>query len=219
MNLASDGGGGNGFKFNKSLPDNVGKTINELEESFHQVFGYITYFQEKLDQQSGKAASSLKTNLNKHLELMGKSAPVLLNFVDVMKHFMLAMEAADEGNSVINSSTARAEWQYSLSSERIEDEVKVDEDIMREAALSFKFNVTNIEELFLSFKTMINEVISETNLPWDDFTSIWFEAEVKIESIVEKTKEHIEQLLKEVEAFVQEIVRLDTMASRIEFTV
>lgn len=219
MNVASSGGSGASLRFDKSLSESIGNSIGELEETFHQVFGYITYFQEKLNQQSGKAASKLRKNLNKHLELMGKSAPVLLNFVDVIKSFMLMMEANDEENSAVSLPTGRAEWQYSLSSERIEDEVKVDEETMRGAALSFQYNITNIEELFVSFKEMINEVISKTNLPWDDFTSIWSEAESQVQSIMEKTKEHIEQLVKEVEALVQEIVRLDTMASRLQFIV
>lgn len=126
MNQASDmGGSSEGFKFDKELASSIGSKISNLEELFHQIFKQISYFQEKLNQQSGKAASALKSNLNSHLKLMGKSAPVLLNFVDVMKHFMLAMEAADDEAAITSIPTGRAEWQYSLSAERIEDEVKI----------------------------------------------------------------------------------------------
>src|SRR5690625_897224 len=93
------GGGASYVKYNKKLPDSIGKTIGELEETFHQVFRHITFFQEKLDQQRGKAAASLRRKLNSHLELMGKSAPVLLNFADVMKSFLAMIESTDEEGS------------------------------------------------------------------------------------------------------------------------
>lgn len=212
-------GGGSYLKYNKKLPDSIGKTISELEEIFHHVFRHITFFQEKLDQQRGKAASSLRRNLNSHLELMGKSAPVLLNFADVMKSFMAMIESTDEEGSGYITPTGRAEWQYSLSSDRIEEEIKLDANTIRQAALSFKTNLSNMDELFSSFSTMINEVITKTNLPWDDFTSIWAEAQSKVKSIMEETKNHIEKLLEEVEIFVQEIVRLDHMAGQLKVVI
>ncbi len=217
MIVASAGGGGGSYlKYNKKLPNTVGKTIGELEEIFHQVFKQISYFQDKLDHQRGKAASSLRGSLNSHLELMGKSAPVILNFADVMKSFMAMIESTDEEGSSFITPTGRAEWQYSLSTERIDEEIELDASTMKEAALSFKANITNMDELFSSFNKMINEIISETNLPWDDFTSVWAEAQDKVKSIMEETKNHIEKLLKEVKIFVQKIVRLDHMASQLK---
>ncbi|MEI3614237.1 hypothetical protein [Pseudogracilibacillus sp. SO30301A] len=217
MIVASAGGGGGGsyLKYNKKLPDTIGKAIGELEEIFHQVFKQISYFQDKLDHQRGKAASSLKGNLKSHLELMSKSAPVLLNFADVMKSFMAMIESTDEEGSGFITPTGRAEWQYSLSTERIDEEIKLDASTMKAAALSFKSNIANMDELFTSFNQMINEVISETKFPWDDYTSIWVEAQKMVKSIMEETKNHIEKLVKEVKVFVQEMVRLDHMASQL----
>lgn len=202
------------FKFNKRIPEHITKSIGQLEELFHHLIRQIIYFQEKLDRQSGKAASALKRNLNHHLQLMSKSAPILLNFADVMKSFMLMVESTDQGGSTFIMSTGRAEWQYSLSSERIEKEIKLDSKTMKGAALSFQNNVANIDELFAEFNTMLNEVISETQLPWDDFTSVWSEAHDRVKSITEETKKHIEKLTKETERFVQELNRLDHMAAQ-----
>ncbi|MBO1001779.1 hypothetical protein ACFSKI_10815 [Pseudogracilibacillus auburnensis] len=219
--IVSSGGGGSGsyLRFTKSLPDSIGKTISELEEIFHQVFRQIKYFQKGLDHQRGKAASSLRGSINIHLELMGKSAPILLNFADVMKSFMLMIMTTDDDGAGFITPNGRAEWQYSLSSERIEKEIKLEANTMSEAAFSLKTNVSNMDELFSSFDSMINEVISGTNLPWDDFTSVWAEALGRVGSIVEETKSHIEKLLKEVEVFVQEIVRLDHMASQLKIAI
>lgn len=220
MNVVGGGRGSVSYlKFNKDLPASVGKEIGKLEEIFHQVFKQISYFQNNLELQRGKASSALRRNLNAHLELMGKSAPVLLNFADVIKSFMAMIESVDEGGSSPILPTGRMEWQYSLSSERIEEEVQLEATSLKEASLSFETNLLNMDELFSSFNTMINEVISETNLPWDDFTSVWREAQSKVESIMEETKKHIEKLLKEVKAFVEEISRVDHMTSQLNILV
>src|SRR5690625_250267 len=207
------------LKYNKRLPEVIEKRTSELEEVFHQVFSNITDIQGKLEQQRGKASSALKRNLNHHLELMGKSAPVLLNFADVMKSFMVMIESVDEDGSGLITPYGRAEWQYSLSSERIEEEVTVVANTMKSAAITLENNVLNMDELFSSFHTMLHEVITESNLPWDDFASVWFEAQGKVESIIEETKIHIEKLIKEVEVFVEEIVRLDHMISHMNIVV
>lgn len=90
---------------------------------------------------------------------------------------------------------------------------------MIEAADTFQSNVSAIDELFSSFNTMLTQVISGTVLPWGDFADIWSEAQMKVASIMEKTKDHIEKLLKEVGAFVEELERVDYMASRMTLNI
>lgn len=219
MIIVGGGSSSSYLKYHKRLPDMIEKRTSELEEVFHQVFKNITYIQGELEHQRGKASAALKKNVNSHLELMGKSAPVLLNFADVMKSFMAMMKSIDEDGSGLITPYGRAKWQYSLSSERVEEEVALEANSMESAAISLKNNVSNMDDLFSSFHTMLNEVMTETNLPWDDFTGIWSEAQDKVESIIEETKSHIEKLLKEVEAFVEEIVRLDHMMSQMNIVV
>src|SRR5690625_5217274 len=152
------------IKYNKRLTEVIEKRTNELEEVFNQVFSNITDIQGKLEQQRGKASLALKRNLNHHLELMGKSAPVLLNFADVMKSFMVMIESVDEDGSGLITPYGRAEWQYSLSSERIEEEVGVEANSMKSAAITLENNVLNMDELFSRSEEHTSELQSRGHL-------------------------------------------------------
>lgn len=207
------------FEFNKKLPDDVTKAIGQLESLFQQIFRQISYFQDNLNRQHGKAASALKRNLNRHLELMSKSAPTLLNFTDVMKSFLATIVSIDEGNAGFVMATGRAAWQYSLSTERIDEEIKLDANTMKEAAASFQENLANMEELFAEFNTLLNEVMAESHIPWDDFSSVWSEAQQRVRAITEETKSHIEKLVRQTNLFVQELNRLDHMAAQLKISV
>src|SRR5690625_3537448 len=99
--MASTGGGGDYFTIRRSLQGEVNQSIGKLENLFHQVFRQITYFQEKLDGQSGLAASKLKKSLNEHLEIMNKSANALLHFSDTVNSLIVAIESTDDGSTNI----------------------------------------------------------------------------------------------------------------------
>src|SRR5699024_1623591 len=190
------------LQFNKFLSEETIKTIGELEEHFHQVFRHIVYFQDNLNNQSGKAATALKRNLNRHLDLMGKSSVTLLNFADVMYHLMRAIRETDEGNANLSIPTGRQAMTDSLSPERIEEEISFDSNNLNSYAINFQNNITNINELFSSFDHMLMNVISNSTIPWDDYDSVWNEAKNQIELITEVTQEHINKLLDETEQFI-----------------
>lgn len=203
----------NGITFKRSLPGQVEKTIGKLEELFQEIFKQISYFQEHLATQEGKAASSLKSNLNKHIEMMAKSSPVLLNFADVMKNFMNIIQATDDDKIVSGALVGRAEYQYSLSTERIDEDITLDADSLKDATTKFKSNLTNVAELFSSFSKLLAEAIEGVYLPWDDLAGTWDEAKKKVKSVTEKTEEHIDKLIKEANAFVTEISRVDHLVA------
>lgn len=204
---------GSAIKFKRSLPDQVEKSISELEQLFQEIFRQISFFQENLDVQQGKAASALKRNLNQHLEMMAKTAPVLLNFADIMKIFMSIIQATDDDTIISPTLVGRAEWKYSLSPERIEEDITLEAESLQSSALLFKSNLTNVAELFASFNSLLNEAIDGVYLPWEDLTSVWDEAKGKVQSVTDETEKHIETLIKEADAFVSEISRVDHMAA------
>src|SRR5699024_9647429 len=147
-------------------------------------------------------------------EFIAKSAPVLLHFADVLKSLITAIESTDEdGEMSLVAPKGRMKWQYSLSVERIESEVDIDVHSITNAALQFKSNLVNIDELFSEFNTMLDQVVSESYLPWGNLKGVWDESLDKASQITEATKEQLEQLIKDTNKFVFEMTRLDTMAS------
>lgn len=201
------------FELDKQLPEKVAKSIGNLETLFQEIFRQITFFQNELNLQHGLAASALKRNLNQHIELMGKSAPILLNFTEVMKSFLEMILSTDEGYGSFVKPKGRAEWKYSLSVERIEEEIEIDSSSLRAAADSFKANLATVEEVFHEFNRLLDDLLSDSHIPWDDFESIWGEAKHRIRTITEETNEHIEKLIKQTSVFVYELNRVDHMAS------
>lgn len=210
----SGGSGGNYFTFDRSLPGQIGKSIGNLEDLFQQIFSRIDYFQQSLIIQKGKAASTLKKNLNEHTEFMAKSAPILLHFADLMRHFMLTIEAADNEETINAELTGRSEWQYTFSEEGVADEIQLEPATLERATEDFQENLMNVHDVFDEFSSLLNEAMEGVNLPWDDFTSIWNDTKQKIKSITEETEKHIEKLMKEAMAFLQEITRVDQMISQ-----
>lgn len=210
--MASTGGGGDYFTIRRSLQGEVNQSIGKLENLLHQVFRQITYFQEKLDGQSGLAASKLKKSLNEHLEIMNKSANALLHFSDTVNSLIVAIESTDDGSTNIIMPRSRMEWQYSLSVERVEEEIVLAPGTMRQAALQFQTNLVNIDELFSEFTTLLNKVTEASHLPWGNFRGIWSEAIYKVEQIAEETTNQIQCLINDTNEFVYEMGRLDHMA-------
>nr|WP_289037209.1 hypothetical protein [uncultured Allobacillus sp.] len=204
------------FELMKELPENINHTIGQLEEQVHQVFKHIAYFQERLNAQHGMAATSIKGNLNAHITLMGKSAPILLHFMDVMKYLVSALVSTDEGAPSIQTPISRAEWNYSLSSERIKDEVKLDAESLKEAAISLQNNMTLTDSIFHQFNRVIESMMADTRLPWGDFNSNWHEAKSRMRAITEETNHHIASLVEESNLLVQELERVDHMAAQMK---
>jgi ElaB/YqjD/DUF883 family membrane-anchored ribosome-binding protein len=212
MMMDNGGGGGEYFSLHRSLQSDINKSISTLEELFHQTFRQITYFQGKLENQSGKAATTLRENLNDHAEMMSTSASSFLNFGDILSSLMLAIEATDEGNIVLVSPRGRMEWKYSLSMERIEEEINLDSQSLRQAANKFETNLVHMQELFYTFNKMIHKGTDGSHLPWGDLRAIWTEAAYEVKSIAEELKNQMEALIKDTNTFVSEMSRVDHMA-------
>lgn len=204
------------FELMKELPENINRTIGQLEEQFHQVFKHITYFQERLNGQHGKAATAIKGNLNSHITVMSKTAPILLHFTDAMRYLLIALVSADEGAPNITKPTERAEWNYSLSTDRIQEEVKLEPESLKDAAVSLQNNITLTDTIYNQFNTMIESVMTETRLPWEDFDSDWHEAKFRMRSITEETNHHIASLVEQSNLLVQELERVDHMAAQMK---
>jgi len=206
---------GHYFMYNKRLHDLTSKTIADLKNGYHQIFRQISDLHWKLSKQNGMAASALERNLSRHSGLMKQNAAVLLNFTDVLKSLMSTIEATDEGSSTMFTPTGRQEWQYALSSNVTTVQIKLDAAMMREAAVSFKSNLTYMDEVFSAFNTMINEVLAKVEIPWDDFSGMWSDAQSMVRSVTEETQHHINALVEDTELFVYELERVDRMLGRV----
>lgn len=144
--------------------------------------------------------------------MMSTSASSFLNFGDILSSLMLAIEATDEGNGGLVSPRGRMAWKYSLSMERIEEEINLESQSLRQAGNAFEINLVHMQELFDTFNKMIHKVTDETHLPWGNLRAIWLEAAHEVRAIAEELKNQIKKLIKDTNIFVSEMSRVDHMA-------
>lgn len=210
----SGGGESDYFYVYRSLVDDLHQSTSNIEELFQQVFQEASNFQGQISLQNGKAASTFKKNVNEHIEFIAKGAPILLNFADIIKHLIVAIELTDDGDGTMDLSvpTDRMEWQYSLSTEKHDLDIDMNTDNITQAAIQFKMNLMNIDKVFSEYKTMLEKVINDSYLPWGGLTGIWAESSDKVQSLTNKIEKQTEKLIKDADQFVTEMTRLDIMA-------
>lgn len=202
------------FKFHKSLPDDTTTQARKMEESMDTVFEQLVYFREELEQHTGKAAISLRDELDEHIEFFSKASVGILNFADVIQAFVTEIALSDEGVlACAPPLQGRLEYQYSFSSSRIEQDIYLHPGALEQATESFESNLESLREILSSFNILIENIISKTHFPWDDVSDIWDASQEEISSVLQEAENRVTNLKKSSEGLIKELTRVDNLIS------
>lgn len=202
------------IRFNKDLPGKTHLLIIELEGKFSLLLEHMTTFKQELDRHTGKAAISLQDKMVNNLAFFSKASSSLLYFADTVLNFVKAVEAVDESTGGPAGSSSRAEINYTFSTSRIEDEVKLTPASLKQATDRFEGNMAALDEVLGDFHTLLDHVMFDTEFPWGDVADIWPEAKQEIFSIVGNARNRLEDLLKSARLLTEELQRVDNLISR-----
>ncbi len=203
----------NTITFNKDLPGKTRSMISGLEEKFSTLLQQMTYFKAELDRHHGKAAVRLQEKMVKNLDFFSKFSSRLLYFADTVLNFVNAVAALDSAACATNTLTSRAEYQYTFSTNRFEEEVKLTPHALKDETEQFEGTLIAVDDLLTEFHTLLNQVIYETTFPWDDVDASWHSAKTQISSIIQMAKHRIEDMSKSAHLLIDELTRVDNLLS------
>lgn len=200
------------FQFNKSLPSDTSRGINQLEDSFHIVFEQMIYFRKELDRHTGKAAIALRTKMDDHITFFSESTSSILYFAEVTNSFVKSLKLVDEGIMACSvPPKTRAEQQYTFSQGRVEEEIRLNPASLKQATKTFQSNLTDFEDILTQFNTLLEKLLAHTRFPWDDVSGVWYDAKQIMGVIMQEAILRVNNILDNAEEFTGELERLDNL--------
>ncbi|MGG3797567.1 hypothetical protein [Metabacillus fastidiosus] len=201
------------IRFNKNLPSQTNSTIGHLEENLSSLFESLVIFEEELSKHTGKAAAALHEKMKDNMEFFSKAGSGLLYFANTVLNFVKAVEAADESTSGSGEGRSRAEFKYTFSENRVEGEIKLTAKSLENATKNFGNTINALEDLLTKFNELLDNVIFDTEFPWEDVDSVWNDGKNQIKNIIAHTETRLKDLTASSETLVTELERVDNLIS------